>query len=53
MVPILTGLMWIVVGILIMSTFSADWRYVVGAVAIGVGGLFVRGGLVAFIRQSK
>lgn len=53
MVPIVSGVMWIVIGVIMMTSFTASWRYVVGAVCIGVGLLFVRGGLAAFIRQSR
>jgi hypothetical protein len=48
-----TGVMWIVVGIVMMATFTASWKFVVGAVCIGIGGLFLRGGLASFIRQNK
>jgi len=52
-VPLASGLMWIVIGIVMMVTFSASWRFVVGAVCIGIGALFVRGGLAAYVRQSR
>jgi hypothetical protein len=45
--------MWIAIGIIMMITFSASWRYVVGAVCVGIGVLFVRGALAAYLRQSK
>jgi ABC-type siderophore export system fused ATPase/permease subunit len=51
-VPILAGAMWVVVGVVALLTFSASWRYVVGIVAIGVGLLFLRGGLTALVRQD-
>jgi hypothetical protein len=51
-VPLLTGVMWIIVGVVIVVWFDAGWRFVVGFVCIGVGGLFVRGGLAALIRRS-
>jgi len=52
-VPLMTGLMWVAVGIVILVTFSAGWRFVVGVVCIGVGGLFLRGGLAAIVRRSR
>jgi hypothetical protein len=52
-VPLLSGAMWVVVGIFILVSFSAGWKYVVGAVCIGVGLLFLRGGLVAYLRQHR
>lgn len=45
--------MWIAVGIIMMVSLSAGWRFLVGAVCIGVGLLFVRGGLAAIVRQSR
>ena len=49
----LAGIMWIVVGIIVLTTFTAGWRFVVGAVSIGVGLLFVRGALTAFARRDR
>jgi hypothetical protein len=49
----LTGLMWVVVGVVIMVSFRAGWRYVVGAVSIGIGALFLRGGLTALSRRAR
>ena len=50
--PVLAGLMWLVVGIIALVTFTASWKYVVGIVAIGVGLLFLRGGITALVRQD-
>jgi hypothetical protein len=44
--------MWIIVGIVALATFKASWKYVVGIFAIGVGLLFLRGGVVALVRQD-
>jgi hypothetical protein len=52
-VPMLAGIMWIVVGIIVLTTFTAGWRFVVGAVSIGVGLLFVRGALTALARRDR
>jgi hypothetical protein len=52
-VPIITGLMWIAVGATALIWFDASWRYVVGIFAIGVGLLFLRGGLAAIVRQNE
>jgi len=52
-IPVVSGLMWIVVGIVMMIVFSAGWRFIAGAVCIGVGLLFARGGLAAAVRQSN
>jgi hypothetical protein len=53
MVPLITGVMWITVGVVIFATFTAGWKYLVGGVCIGVGGLFVRGGLAAIVRRGR
>jgi hypothetical protein len=52
-VPILSGVMWIVVGIVIIVGFTAAWKFAVGIVCIGVGLLFLRGGLAAYVRQHR
>jgi hypothetical protein len=52
-VPIMTGLMWIIVGVVILVWFTAGWKWAVGIVCIGVGLLFLRGGLVAYVRQRR
>jgi len=53
LVPIVSGVMWIVVGIVVLVRFTAGWRYVVGIVAIGIGLLFLRGGAAALARQAE
>lgn len=53
LVPLATGLMWIIVGVVILIWLTASWKYVAGIVAIGIGVLFARGGLAALIRQSN
>ena len=52
-VPMLSGLMWVVVGVVILVAFRASWHVVVGIVCIGIGALFVRGGVVAARRQTR
>lgn len=51
-IPVITGLMWIAVGIVALVTFTASWKTIAGVVAIGVGVLFLRGGIMAFARQG-
>ena len=51
-IPVITGLMWIAVGIVALATFTSSWKVIVGVVAIGIGALFLRGGIVAFARQG-
>jgi hypothetical protein len=53
LVPLLSGTMWIIVGIAMFVVLTAGWRFIVGGVCIGVGLLFVRGGLVAIVRRSR
>jgi hypothetical protein len=52
-VPLLSGAMWIVVGIVMLFAFTASWKWIVGIVCIGVGLLFLRGGLAAYLRQHR
>jgi hypothetical protein len=52
-VPIMSGLMWIIVGVAIFIAFTASWKWAVGIVCIGVGLLFLRGGLAAYVRQRR
>lgn len=52
-VPIMSGLMWIVVGVVVLIWFTAGWKWAVGIVCIGVGLLFLRGGLAAYVRQRR
>jgi hypothetical protein len=52
-VPLLSGLMWFVVGCIVLFAFSAGWHIAVGIACIGVGGLFVRGALAAARRQTR
>ena len=52
-VPLFSGIMWIVVGVVILVGFTAGWKWIVGIVCIGVGLLFVRGGLAAYVRQHR
>ncbi|HKA03804.1 MAG TPA: hypothetical protein VKD67_05725 [Acidimicrobiales bacterium] len=52
-VPIMSGLMWVVVGVVILVAFTASWKWIVGIVCIGVGLLFLRGGLAAYLRQHR
>jgi hypothetical protein len=49
----LAGVMWIVVGVVMLVAFTASWKWVAGIVCIGVGLLFLRGGLAAYVRQSR
>jgi hypothetical protein len=51
--PLIIGVMWVAVGVVILVTFTASWRFIVGIVCIGVGGLFIRGGLAAIVRRSR
>ena len=44
---------WIVVGIVIMVTFSAGWRFIPGIVAIGIGLLFLRGAAATVVRRQR
>lgn len=44
---------WIVVGVVIMLTFSAGWRFVPGIVAIGIGLLFLRGAAATVVRRQR
>jgi hypothetical protein len=53
MVPIVSGVMWIVVGIVVLVSFHAGFKFVIGIFAIGVGLLFLRGGLTAAARQQQ
>jgi len=52
-VPVLTGLMWVCVGVVIMVWFTAGWKWIVGSVCVGIGLLFLRGGLAAYVRQHR
>jgi hypothetical protein len=52
-VPLFSGVMWIVVGVVILVGFTAGWKWIVGILCIGVGLLFVRGGLAAYLRQHR
>ena len=44
---------WIVVGIVIMVTFDAGWKFIPGIVAIGVGLMFLRGAAATVVRRSQ
>jgi hypothetical protein len=53
-VPIASGLMWIGVGVVAFVSFSSGFKFVVGIFAVGVGLLFLRGGLTAaLVRQRQ
>jgi hypothetical protein len=44
--------MWVIVGVAILVGFHAGWKWAVGLVCIGIGLLFMRGGLVAVVRRD-
>jgi ABC-type siderophore export system fused ATPase/permease subunit len=52
-VPIVSGIMWILVGIVAFIAFSTSWKYVVGIFALGVGLLFLRGGLASLVQRDE
>jgi hypothetical protein len=45
--------MWVGVGVVILVALTANWKWVIGVVCIGVGLLFLRGGLTAYLRQRR
>ena len=49
---LLVALMWITVGIVVLTSVSASWRIVPGIVAIGFGLLFLRGAAATVARRS-
>jgi len=52
-VPLLSGLMWLVVGLVMLFAFTASWHIAVGIACIGVGGFFLRGAIIAARRQTR
>jgi hypothetical protein len=49
---LLVALMWITVGVVVLTSVSASWRIVPGIVAIGFGLLFLRGAAATVARRS-
>jgi hypothetical protein len=51
---LLVSLMWIGVGIIVLTTFHASWKLIPGIFSIGVGLLFFRGfGSTVLRRQQR
>lgn len=47
------GLAWIVCGVLALVALEASWKLIPGAVMIGIGLLFLRGGLTSVARRDR
>ena len=43
---------WLVVGVVILTTFSAGWRFIPGVFAIGIGLFFVRAAAATVVRRE-
>jgi hypothetical protein len=44
---------WIIVGVVIWTTFTATWRLIPAVVAVGVGLLFLRGAVLTVNRHEE
>ncbi len=49
----LLGLVWIVCGIIALTSLHAGWKLIPGIVFMGIGLLFVRGAAATVVRRSK
>jgi hypothetical protein len=48
----MVGLMWLAVGVLVLLTFTATWRYIPGIVSLGIGLMFIRGAGATVLRRE-
>ena len=49
---LLVALLWIVVGVVVLTSLDASWKFIPGVVSIGIGLLFLRGALATIARRS-
>ena len=52
-VVLLTGVMWVAVGVIMLLGLTTGWKWAVGLFSIGVGVLFLRGFVVAVLRRDR
>jgi hypothetical protein len=48
-----TGIVWIVCGVIALTTFKATWKFIPAIVFIGVGLLWMRGAAVTLARHER
>jgi hypothetical protein len=48
-----TGIVWIVCGIVALTSLSASWKFIPGIFFIGVGLLWLRGAAVTLSRHER
>lgn len=46
------GVMWLAVGLVILLTLRAPWRFIPGIVSLGIGLMFLRGGAATVLRRE-
>jgi len=49
---LLVAAMWLAVGVIMIVTLSATWRFVPGIVSIGIGLMFLRGAGATELRRE-
>ena len=50
---VLLAIVWIVVGVVLMLTLDAGWKFIPGIVSIGIGLLFLRGAAATVVRRQQ
>jgi len=50
---LLLGVVWIICGVIALTTLHATWKLIPGIVFIGIGLLFVRGAAATVVRRTK
>lgn len=50
---LLIALMWFTVGVVVMTSVSASWKFVPGIVSVGIGLLFLRGAAATVARRAE
>jgi hypothetical protein len=50
---LLVGVMWLAVGVVMIFTLTASWRFVPGIVSLGIGLMFLRGAGATELRRER
>jgi hypothetical protein len=49
---LVVAVMWIAVGVVVLTSVQADWHLIPGIVAIGIGLFFLRGASATILRRD-
>jgi hypothetical protein len=50
---LVVAIMWLAVGIVVLFTLKTGWRLIPAILALGIGGMFLRGALTTILRHER